>query len=193
MNQSINQNAHQILDQIMNKPPHHGTMKHRLLILALLAGALIFASGCGMITSLLSGTSAGTVNELWDDVPRMDGMTKADLEFPLAARLALQAFSQGRMNFIAFTTDATPQSVLDFYTSERMAGEGWQAGEQGGCFSSTEDSGGQEATVCVYTKSGDGANEVLGIVAGHDTETNKTAIFFGRIDASEQATEEASN
>ena len=167
-------------------------MKHKFTILGILLSALIFTSACGMITSLLSGTSAGTVNDLWSDVPRMDGMTKADLEFPLAARLALQAVSQGRMNFIAFTTDATPQSVLDFYTSERMAGQGWASGEQGGCFSSTDNSE-HEATVCVYTKEGSGANEVLGMVAGHDAETNKTAIFFGRIDASEQATEEASN
>ena len=107
-------------------------MKHKFMVLGILVSALIFTSACGMITSLLSGTSAGTVNDLWSDVPRMDGMTKADLEFPLAARLALQAFSQGRMNFIAFTTDATPQNVLDFYTSERMAGQGWASGEQGG-------------------------------------------------------------
>jgi hypothetical protein len=144
-----------------------------------------------MIGSLLSGTSSGTVNDLWSDVPRMDGMTKADLEFPLAARLAMQAFSQGRMNFIAYTTDATPQSVLDFYTVERMAGQGWRTGEQGGCFEG--DSSGQEATVCIYSKDVNGNSELLGIVAGNDPETNKTAIFFGRIDTSEAQSETGGN
>jgi hypothetical protein len=166
-------------------------MKQKFVVLGILVGALLFTSACGMIGSLLSGTSAGTVDELWSDVPRMDGMTKADLEMPLAARLALQAISQGRMNFIAFTTDATPQAVLDYYTAERMAGQGWEGGEQGGCFGSNE-SEQEEATVCIFAKNSDGRNEVLGIVAGHDQELNKTAIFFGRIDATE-VTVEAGN
>lgn len=167
-------------------------MKHRYTILGILMGALIFTTACGMISSLMSGTSSGTVNDLWSDVPRMDGMTKADLEFPLAARLAMQAISQGRMNFIAYTTDATAQAVLDFYTTERMAGQGWESGENGGCFANNE-SDAQDATVCIFTKSADGKNEILGIVAGQDSETNKTAIFFGRIDSNEEATTEASN
>lgn len=167
-------------------------MKNKFVVLGLLVGALIFTMGCGMISSLMSGTSAGSVADLWPDVPRMDGMTKADLEFPLAARLAMQAISQGRMNFIAYTTDATPQAVLDFYTTERMSGQGWESGENGGCFGN-EESSNEEATVCIFTKNADGKNEVLGIVAGRDPETNKTAIFFGRIDASDAATEEASN
>jgi hypothetical protein len=166
-------------------------MKQRFLVVGILVGAIVFATGCGMIGSLLSGTSSGTVNDLWIDVPRMDGMTKADLEFPLAARLAMQAISQGRLNFIAYTTDATPQSVLDFYTTERMTRQGWTAGEQGGCFQG--DSSGQEATVCIYTKEANGTNELLGIVAGNDPETNKTAIFFGRIDATEQQSDAGGN
>lgn len=165
-------------------------MKHRLMVLGILVAALVFTSACGMVTSLLSGRSAGTVDELWSDVPRMDGMSKADLDMPLAARLALQAISQGRMNFIAFTTDATPQAVLDFYTAERMAAQGWQSGEQGGCFGSS-DSSQEDVTVCIFTKQADGRNELLGIVAGHDPETNKTAVFFGRIDATEEENAQA--
>jgi hypothetical protein len=161
-------------------------MKKKFVVLGILVAALVFTSACGMISSLLTGRSAGTVSELWSDVPRMDGMTKADLEMPLAARLALQAMSQGRVNFIAFTTDATSQAVLDYYTTERMAGYGWDGGEQGGCFGSTGDSG-EDATVCVFTKTQDGKNEVLGIIAGHDPDTKKTAVFFGRIDTTEES------
>ena len=165
-------------------------MKQKFVVLALLVGALIFTSACGMIGSLLGGRSAGTVTDLWADVPRMDGMTKADLEMPLAARLAMQAVTQGRMNFIAYTTDATPQAVLDYYTTERMAEQGWDAQDGMGCFGDSES---QEGTVCIFSKTAEGKNEVLGIVAGVDTATNKTAIFFARIDATAQATEEAAN
>ena len=165
-------------------------MKNKFMILGLLVGALIFTSACGMVSSLLSGRSAGTVSDLWSDVPRMDGMTKADLEMPLAARLALQAAMQGRVNFIAFTTDATPQGVLDFYTPERMQGQSWSSQDGTGCFGDAEIA--QEGAVCIFVKEADGKKEMLGIVAGKDVETGRTAIFFARIDASE-ATSEPSN
>ena len=166
-------------------------MRHKYMVLGLLVGALIFTCACGMISSLLGGKSSGTVSDLWTDVPRMDGMTKTDMEMPLAARLALQAVMQGRMDFIAYTTDATPQAVLDFYTAERMSGQGWDTQEGTGCFGDAETA--EEGTVCIYTKTADGKNELLGIVAAKDAETNKTAIFFARVDATEEATEEASN
>jgi hypothetical protein len=166
-------------------------MKHRYIILALFAGALVFTTACGMVTSLFSGRSSGTVNELWADVPRMDGMEKADMEMPLAARLGLQAIMQGRMNFIAYTTDASPQAVLDFYTAERMAEQGWTTQEGTGCFGDAETA--EAGTICVFTKSSDAKNEFLGIVAANDAETNQTAVFFARVDASEAATEDTGN
>jgi hypothetical protein len=161
-------------------------MKHKFWVLGLLVGALLFTCACGMVSSLLGGKSSGTVSDLWADVPRMDGMTKTDMDMPLAARLALQAVAQGRMNFIAYTTDATPQAVLDFYTQERMSGQGWESQDGTGCFG---DSGSaKDGTICVFTKTADSKNEILGIVAAKDSDTNKTAIFFARIDATEDAT-----
>jgi hypothetical protein len=158
-------------------------------MLGILVAALVFTSACGMVTSLFSGKSSGTVSDLWADVPRMDGMTKSDMEMPLAARLALQAMLQGRMDFIAYTTDATPQAVLDFYTKERMAEQGWTSQDGTGCFGDAETA--EEGTICIYSKTTDGKDEVLGIVAAKDAETNKTAIFFARVDTSAAATEEA--
>ena len=164
-------------------------MKSKVMVLSLLVGALIFTSACGMVSTLLSGRSSGTVNDLWADVPRMDGMTKADMEMPLAAHLALQAMLQGRMDFIAYTTDGTPQSVLDFYTTERMAEQGWTTENGMGCFSDAETNA--AGTICAYSKTTDGKNEVLALVAANDEETNKTAIFFARVATSAEATEEA--
>jgi hypothetical protein len=164
-------------------------MKHRWLLVGIIFGALIFGSACGMVNTLLGGRSAGTVTDLWDDVPRMEGMTKAELEMPLAARLALQAVTQGKMNFISFTTDATPQAVLDFYTVERMGEQGWSNDNSTGCFGDAEDA--QAGAICVYTKNTDGKDEVLAVVAAKDEGTGKTAIFFARIDTSAMATEES--
>lgn len=164
-------------------------MKHKFIVLGILVAALVFTTACGMVTSLFSGKSSGTVSDLWADVPRMDGMTKTDMEMPLAARLALQAMLQGRMDYIAYTTDATPQAVLDFYTKERMEEQGWASQEGTGCFGDAETA--EAGSVCIYTKTTDGKNEVLGIVAAKDEETNKTAIFFARVDTTAEATEES--
>lgn len=166
-------------------------MKHKFMVLGLLVGALIFTSACGMISSLLGGKSSGTVNELWTDVPRMDGMTKTDMEMPLAARLGLQAVLQGRMDFIAYTTDATPQEVVEYYNNERMAGQNWLAGDGAGCLGDAESA--EEGGLCFFNKTTGEKSEVLGIVAAKDEESGKTAIFFARVDTTETATEEASN
>jgi hypothetical protein len=166
-------------------------MKHKFMVLGLLVGALVFTSACGMVSALLGGKSSGTVSDLWADVPRMDGMTKADMEMPLAARLALQAILQGRMDFIAYTTDVTPQAVLDFYSNERMTGQGWSSEGGAGCFGSGESV--EEGTICVFNKTTGDKSEVLAIVAAKDAEINKTAIFFARVDTSEEATGEANH
>lgn len=166
-------------------------MKNKFMVLGILVGALVFTSACGMVSSLLGGSSSGTVDELWADVPRMDGMTKTDMEMPLAARLGLQAVLQGRMNFIAYTTDATPQQVIDYYNNERMAEQNWMAGDGAGCFGDSESAA--EGSICVFNKTTDGKSEVLGIVAATDEASGNTAIFFARVDTTEAATEEASN
>ncbi len=155
-------------------------MKHRLWILGLLIGALVFTSACGMVNTLLGGRSAGTVRELWDDVPRMDGLKKVDMEMPLAATLALRAVSQGRMNFIAFTTAASAQEVQDFYTVERMNSAGWNSSETAGCVGDAETA--EAGAFCFFGKESGNKSEVLAIVAARDEDTGGTAVFFARID-----------
>ena len=57
----------------------------------------------------------------------MDGMTKANLQLPLAAQIGLNAALQGKFNFIAFTTKKLPADVQAFYTKDRMRAAGWPA------------------------------------------------------------------
>ncbi len=164
-------------------------MKHRVWVVTLLLGALVFTSACGMVNTLLGGRSSGTVADLWSDVPRMDGLTKADLELPLAARLMVQTLTRGKMNFIAYTTTANSQAIMDFYTTERMAAAGWNSSDTTGCMGDTSTA--EVGTMCVFGKqSGTGQagdkREILAIVTATDGGTRQTAVFFVRIDVTEE-------
>lgn len=160
-------------------------MKHRLMVVALLVGALIFTSACGMVNTLLGGRSSGTVSELWADVPRVDGLRKADLELPMAARLMVQTVTRGKMNFIAFTTEANSQAIMDFYTTERMAANGWDSPDTTGCFGDTSTA--EVGTMCVFGKQSGDKREILAIVTATDGGTRQTSVFFVRIDTTEEA------
>src|SRR4030095_16316325 len=78
------------------------------------------ALSCRFAERLTGDPKAGTVSSLWPDVPPLAGATKADLEIPLGARLAIRAMMQGKVNFIAFTTDQSAEEVKAFYSNERM-------------------------------------------------------------------------
>jgi hypothetical protein len=75
-----------------------------IIALFLLLGIVV---SCRMVESLTGGEKAGTVNSLWSDVPPFAGATKADLQIPLGARLALRVAMQGKINFIAFKTTSS--------------------------------------------------------------------------------------
>ncbi|HVN54238.1 MAG TPA: hypothetical protein VMT46_07900 [Anaerolineaceae bacterium] len=141
------------------------------------------------------GKNAGTVNDLWPDVPKMDGMTKVEVDLPLTARLAFQAFisassnNEGTMDFIAYQTKAKPEDVTSFYTVERMSQAGWNMPDQAGC--QTGDSGqvatqisGMGGGLCFFGKdSGDGKSTYLALFFGQDDKTKETQVFFIRVEA----------
>src|SRR5882724_4106595 len=106
-------------------------------ILALIL-VLAVAISCRLTESLTGDSRAGTVSNLWPDVPPLAGATKTDLAFPLGARLAIRAMMQGKINFISFTTDKSAEDVKTFYSKERMKAAGWTPGEKG-CIGDSED------------------------------------------------------
>jgi hypothetical protein len=148
-----------------------------LLSLLLIVGAVV---SCRMVESLTGNKNAGTVSSLWPDVPPFEGAQKADLQIPLGARLALRAMMQGKINFIAFTTDKSAQDVKDFYSNERMKAAGWTPNEKG-CVGDTE---GEKSTgaVCFYQRKDKGLQEGLAIILAQDEKTKQTDIFYARID-----------
>ena len=144
---------------------------------------LAVAISCRLTESLTGDSRAGTVSNLWPDVPPLAGATKTDLAFPLGARLAIRAMMQGKINFIAFTTDQSAQAVQDFYSNERMKAAGWTPSDKG-CVGDTEDQKSHGA-VCLYKRKDGKKEEGLAIVLGQDEKTKKTEIFYVRIDLPE--------
>jgi hypothetical protein len=150
-----------------------------------LALVLVLAVGisCRLAESLTGDPKAGTVSSLWPDVPPLAGATKADLEIPLGARLAIRALMQGKINFIAFTTDQSPQDVQNFYSNDRMRAAGWTPSDKG-CVGDTEDKD-THGAVCLYKRNDGKQEEGLAIVLAQDEKTKKTEIFYARIELPE--------
>lgn len=157
-------------------------MKTSTPILALIL-VLAVAVSCRFAESLTGEPKAGTVSSLWPDVPPLAGATKADLEIPLGARLAIRAMMQGKVNFIAFTTDQSPQEAQDFYSNERMKAAGWTPSEEG-CIGDSQDKESHGA-VCLFKRKDGTKQEGLAIVVALDEKTKKTEIFYARIDMTE--------
>ncbi len=153
---------------------------HRWTLFAILLSAMLFTSACGIAKSLFGlSTSSGTVSELWSDVPRMDGLTKADLQMPVAARMALQAITRDRFDFISFTTPATPAAVQEYYTQDRMEQAGWDSADARGCLGDTGDE--SVGAICIFGKESGSKNELLAVVIAKDDASLQTQVFFARI------------
>jgi hypothetical protein len=153
---------------------------------ALLALALIFgmAVSCRLSERLAGDKNAGTVSQLWPDVPPLEGATKADLEIPLGVRLMIRTMAQGKVNFISFRTSKTAQEVKDFYSNDRMKAAGWLANDKG-CTGDTEDTKNHGA-ICLFSRKDQGKEEALAIIVAQDEKLPETNIFYARIDTTQR-------
>jgi hypothetical protein len=148
-----------------------------LLALILMIGVVV---SCRLLEALSGGSKAGTVSSLWSDVPPFEGAKKADLEIPLGPRLLIRTMMQGKINFIAFTTDKSPDEVKNFYNNDRMKANGWKPNEKG-CIGDTESDKNQGA-VCLFEKKEGDKDDGLAIILAQDEKTKETHIFYARID-----------
>ncbi len=160
-------------------------MKTRYVFL-LSAALLVTALGCGVLDSVVNqavsgGKPAGTVADLWTDVPKMDGMTKQNIDLPIAAQLAVKAMTQGNFDFIAYSTSKTPQDVVSYYTADRMTSAGWNSDSSGGCTASAATSGGAGGGICAFDRTVSGKDTALLIVIAQDNQSNQTQLFFIRV------------
>jgi hypothetical protein len=142
------------------------------------------AVSCRLSERLAGDKNAGTVSQLWPDVPPLEGATKADLEIPLGVRLMIRTMAQGKVNFISFRTNKTAQEVKDFYSNDRMKAAGWLANDKG-CMGDTEDTKNHGA-MCLFSRKDQGKDEALAIIVAQDEKLPETNIFYARIDTTQR-------
>jgi hypothetical protein len=141
---------------------------------------MVATPGCGVVDSLIGGGSAaGTVSNLWPDVPPLDGAAKADLQLPAAAKLLIQAAFQGRLEFIAYTSSKTIAEVQAFYTNERMQAAGWSS-EAGGCSNAPATMA--DAGICMFSRKDNNKDIGLILFMTPDEKTKLNQLFYVRID-----------
>lgn len=158
----------------------------RKAVLVMCVVILALGGSCRMVETLAGGESAGTVDRLWSDVPALDGAEKADLAIPLGARLLIRTVMQGKVNFIAFTSNRSADEVREFYGKERMASNGWKPAEQE-CVGDKE-SDDTDGAVCLYERKDGNKEEGLAIIVAEDTKNQRTDIFYVRIDITPEST-----
>jgi hypothetical protein len=165
-------------------------MNSRITKISIMISLVVLASiACG-VSSLLPGGTGGVrvTNELWSDVPKMDGLGASDLEMPLMARIIMQTMvstvlsgGTGNGDYAAFTTSKTAADVQAFYTNERMTAAGWAASEQSTCINGNDQ--GYNGVFCVFYK--ENANDQTGLVVLASPDENNAAqtnVFFFRIE-----------
>jgi len=167
-------------------------MNSRKSKLYLLLSVVVLASIACSVTSLLPGGTGGlrTTNDLWSDVPKMDGLGASDLEIPLVARIFMETMMSavlssgtGNGDVAAFTTAKTTADIQSFYTNDRMAASGWEASEQSTCQTGSDQGIEGIGLFCVFIK--ESATNQTGLVilgVPDDTNATQTNVFFIRIE-----------
>ncbi len=166
-----------------------------LVALVLLCLAVI---SCRTIAERVSGTDKmEKANDLWSDVPKMDGTQASDLELPWAVKLLMKTALNNlwRLNkegedktpaegdWIAFTLQGTPSDVENFYTKDRMSSFGnWESNKDDQSCVGGKTDGSENGVMCVFKKTESGRDKLLAIWAGADDKKKQTTLFYLRIE-----------
>jgi hypothetical protein len=107
------------------------------------------------------------------------------VRFALQGRLNPSGQNQttGDIGWIVFTSTKTADDVKNFYTSDRMMADVWQATNKSPCLSGRESGVAQVGDLCVFQKQ-QGSHQIqLAIIALQDDQTKQTNLFFLRLEA----------
>lgn len=164
----------------------------RLHLAPLLVALLILSVlSCSLPTQILGDAGLVKTTDLWDDVPRMDGLELADMDLPVYARVLVQTVMKqvltgsGTGDWIIFTTDKTPEDLTAFYTNELMAENGWEASDTSTCVEGSAQGLTEAGVFCVFQKRAGSQYTGLMIIGGEEASTQKTNIIFIRVEAEE--------
>jgi len=167
------------------------------VIALILSGVLLLSvMSCGLVDKFTTGGQQMTkVDELWSDVPRMDGLSHSDLELPLTIKILMRTALNNlwRLNkegedktpvsgdWIVFTSSGTPTDVQSFYTNSRMTSFGnWETSKQSTCLDGKDK--GIDGTLCVFEKVADKKDIMLAIIAMKDDKSKQTNVFYLRLE-----------
>lgn len=167
-------------------------MTKQLAIVAIVA--ILFAVlACSSIGDKITGGDKLTKTEdLWPDVPKMDGMAPSELELPFAVKVLFRTVLNNLWRFdksggdktpasgdwAAYRTDSTPSDVQNFYSNDRMTSAGWESSKQSTCIDGNKN--GVDGVICVFKKS-EGTNDIGLAVIAMPEEKKGTNIFFIRV------------
>jgi uncharacterized protein YceK len=166
-----------------------------MALAALLSAVMAVTSGCGAVTSLVGGSGGTKATTMWADVPAVDGAVQSNVDLPLPIRLAMKAFITAAANsdssntaklenfdFIAYTTAKTPEEIKSFYTTEMMAGQGWNLQDQPGCAGGDAATAAVAGAFCLFGRDDGGKQAALIIVAAQDDASKETQLWYARFD-----------
>jgi hypothetical protein len=151
---------------------------------------------CSLAGKFIGGGPDMTrANELWSDVPRMDGLSPSDMELPLTIKLIMRTTLNNlwRLNkegedktpvngdWIVFTLNGTQTDVQNFYTNARMTSFGkWEATKESTCLDGKEN--GINGAMCLFQKIADKKEIMLAIIAMQDDKSKQTNVFYLRLE-----------
>ncbi len=156
---------------------------------------LLAVISCGLIEKFTDSGTMTKANDLWSDVPRMDGLKPSDLELPIGVKFLMRTALNNLWRFnkegedktpvngdwIVFTTSGTPDDVQKFYTTDRMAGFGqWDTGKDSTCLDSKDKDA--KGLMCVFHKTTEKKEMLLAIFGARDDDKKVTNIFFMRLE-----------
>ena len=156
---------------------------------------------CGLTNTVSDAVTGGEsykpAADLWSDVPRMDGLTASELDdLPLPVKLLMRTLlgnlgslnqegedrTTGNIDWIAFNAGGTPADVGTFYTQDLMAANGWESTDGSGCVTGGSQGLPEGAAFCSFSKSENGLETLLAIIATQENSAKPTSVFYLRLE-----------
>jgi len=168
----------------------------KFFLVVFIAAFAVGVASCRVINTLTGNDqNLNKVGDLWNDVPRMDGLASSEAEMPIYVRLIMRS-APNNLNRLSnqntggtpstgdwavFTTSKTPQDVQNFYTNERMTSFGkWDVSKNSTCLNGSEYR--FSGVACVFSKTVNKRGIGLLIVSAQDEKKKQTNIFFIRVE-----------
>ncbi len=162
----------------------------KIWLVVCLALVALTLGACSALSGLTggggtTGTTGGSAT-LWADVPRMDGFNPSSGQMPFVAEMFMQmmvaqaANGSGSGDVVVFETSNSFADIQAYYTADRMAGAGWNSGDQATCFTGEEQGVSDVGLFCAFART-EGANEVALVLVAVPGENNQNSVFFVRL------------